>query len=325
MSDKRSNPTDATEIEAQMPPLSRSYGTVANILRGTDAKLEALKLLLHQNRDSDEERPSKARKVEGSDGGFWARRRPLDGLDRNKEALLFMLPIISINLMIDGESVDEAEGLVLVTTHRILFIAADESQDIAIDAICVTLHAMTSEPDISVYCQLSSNSLRDISWKSSTAVVDDVGEVIDTKDGESDDPLSTSSSPSDGPIEVFFTPKVRNYTGNNKEIDDLKSKLCEEFFRALGSLVALNPIYDEEEENMYDAGCFDVSETFMTKDDSMEGGDDFICRLNSQDDEQGGATDEERNAMLARLDSILTVPAEYDGQFDDADESETLL
>ena len=50
------------------------------------------------------------------------------------------------------------------------------------------------------------------------------------------------------------------------------------------------------------------------------------------DDDDKGATEEERQAMLDRLDQVLTVPPEYEikdvveetteGQFDDADEED---
>uniref|UniRef100_A0A7S1ZI48 Uncharacterized protein n=1 Tax=Trieres chinensis TaxID=1514140 RepID=A0A7S1ZI48_TRICV len=79
-----------------------------------------------------------------------------------------------------------------------------------------------------------------------------------------------------------------------------------------------------------------------------EDGDDLVCRVGGgegpvriDDDiyfgDDGGATEEERAAMLERLDAMLVVPREYEiasgeednvgqgGQFDDADEDDGLL
>lgn len=326
MREKESSTMDVAEIEANLPPLARSYGTEATIERGVDAKLRPL-----AHRDLADERPAKTRRVESLEyGGCWFIETAADS-DSSKESLIFILPTVSMSLLLGGERVDDAEGRLLVTTHRILFIAKDEKQDLAIDAICVTLHAMTSEPEISVYCQLSSKSLKDVSWKSTTVVVGNVETEQNIMGVEEDD---SDSIHSNGPIEIFFTPQILSSTvlddDSTTRIHEDKIKLCEDLFRALGLLATLNPIYDDEEGDMNDADFFDLSEDAVVH-ASME--DDFICRLNNKDaDEDEGATEEERNNMLARLDAVLTVPAEYErsdlitnGQFDDADESENLL
>jgi len=313
---KVSTPIDVAAIEATLPPLSSSYGTEALIERGVDAKLGSL-----ANRDLSHGRPSKTRRVDDSQHHGW-RRETFTDLDKSKESLLFILTYSSMSLWIEGEKMDEVDGCVLVTTHRLLFIAQnDENKDLAIDAICVTLHAMTSDPEISVYCQLSSNSLRDLSCNLKTAEENE--DVENPEDVLGDDPVCS-------PIEIFFTPQANMNRENDVLNTEKKLKMCEDFFKALGTLVALNPICDNEGEE------FDV-DSVETPEEVAVGSteDNFICRLDNYEhqysDEDALAEDDERKAMLARLDAVLTVPPELDrdllqeGQFDDADDDDILL
>ena len=132
----------------------------------------------------------------------------------------------------------------------------------AIGATCITLHAMTEEPELALYLQLT---------------------------GDSDDDTS----------EVTITP--------------LDPETSETIFSGLCKLVANHPLEDDGDEQ---GGEF---EGF---------GDDLIWApaAGFQDGEDGdGATQEERDAMLERLDNMLVVAPEYqiqEGQFDDAEEEE---
>jgi hypothetical protein len=322
--------TKISEIESRLPPLAgSSCGRAASISRGTEAKLGSLKSIDH-DRDSvsSTERPSKTRKLEGFQESCWV-RETLDEIDGgDKEHLIFILPNVSMKLVSDsgnGNIVDSAQGHVYLTTHRMLFVSPCDSQDLVIDALCITLHAMTSDPETSVYCQLLPNSLKNSSGTSSV-ISDDVecGEH-DEEYRCTDDHEYAESDYFEGPVEIFFSPLSRDvvHCNDNANLDqEQKVKLCEEFFKALGTLATLNPIHEDEEEENFAPG-FGLYESAEL--------DDYVCRLNKSAEDEG-ATEEERDAMLERLDAVLTVNSDYehnlstrDDRFDDADESEGLL
>jgi hypothetical protein len=151
-----------------------------------------------------------------------------------------------------------SEGRFLVTTERILYVSVDEKSDVAVDAACIQLHAVS---DDSIYIQLQ-------------------------------DPQSDESAI----IEFTVTPTQ-------------DSSSCQELFDAISRLVSMHPIPLEEE------------------DDDNEGFDEAIFAPPVEN----GTSEEEREAMLERLDAMLVVPPEYEregddtvevGQFDDADEDE---
>lgn len=150
-----------------------------------------------------------------------------------------------------------SEGRFLVTTERILYVSVDEKSDVAVDAACIQLHAVS---DDSIYIQIQ-------------------------------DPLSDESAT----IEFTVLPTH-------------DSSSCQGLFDALSRLVSLHPIPLEEE-------------------DDDEGFDEAIFAPPVDN----GISEEEREAMLERLDAMLVVPPEYEregedrvevGQFDDADEDE---
>lgn len=169
----------------------------------------------------------------------------------------------------DDEESDENDssseiitGDVFISSSQILFACEDSSSDLAIGATCIIMHAMTEEPELSIYVQLQ-------------------------EDGSET-------------LEATFTP--------------VNSDLCQTFFNALCKLVSLHPCDVDEDEG-----------------DEMFGQEEMIWAPASRGlgtaafaDEEGGATEEERQAMLEHLDSILVVKPEFEiqeGQFEDADES----
>ena len=93
---------------------------------------------------------------------------------------------------------------------------------------------------------------------------------------------------------------------------------CQRIFDALSRMVALHPLENEEED-----------------DDTMYYGDDMIVAVDEDASESRTlsppvSTEEERNAMLERLDAMLEVPPECDmdnheGKFDDASDDADLL
>ena len=267
----------------------------------------------------------------------------------------------------------KVEGHVLLTTQRILFLAnttaaavedserntirnepkekeeenAASVQDFCMDAQCIALHAMTSDPESTVYCQISdgvqprSDPLK--AW------FDD-----DNKDEKEDD-----EEWMEGPMEVFFSPRGTN---------DVNAEMaCQQLFDGMSRLATLNPILEEDDENQDHAGygsfgggggggggslaammgLMGSSSRFNPMDMEEEGGDgeEMIVRMDHGDivtttTTAGNANanpflqpiegeeeeeDQRRNQVLERLDNMLVVPPELEiqpGQFDDA-ESDT--
>eukprot|EP00980_Cylindrotheca_fusiformis_P013447 scaffold3437_cov113-Cylindrotheca_fusiformis.AAC.14 len=187
-------------------------------------------------------------------------------LKQRGEPVLAEAPITCrLSLPSGDESVvdqNRIEGEVFVSSSQVLFAAKSSStDDLAIGATCILMHAMTEEPELSIYLQL--------------------------QEGDEDT------------IEVTITP--------------IDSNACQTLFNALCKLVSLHPIDDDDAD----------------ENDQYFGNDELIWAPSSshrafgEDDEDDGATDEERQAMLDRLDSILVVKPEFDmieGQFDDAED-----
>lgn len=157
---------------------------------------------------------------------------------------------------------DTVTGDVFISSSQILFACEDKSNDVAIGATCILMHAMTEEPELSIYLQLQ-----------------EVGSET---------------------LEATFTP--------------VNSDLCQGFFNALCKLVSLHPcdVDDDEGDEMFG------QEKMIWAPASKGFGNEAF------EDEEGGATEAERQAMLDHLDSILVVKPEYEiqeGQFEDADEN----
>jgi len=78
----------------------------------------------------------------------------------NSALVTFSFPCESTTSSL-SDSFQRVEGKVFVTSRRIFFVTMKKSNsnfDLAIDSARISLHAMTSEPKYSVYCQLASSS-----------------------------------------------------------------------------------------------------------------------------------------------------------------------
>lgn len=189
----------------------------------------------------------------------------------------------------DGVS---AIGEVHITQSQVLFMASDSSeaektsqdQDWAIGATCIHLHAMTDEPEVSVYLQLAEEG----------------------GDGEST-------------LEVTLIP--------------VDPQFCQSLFDGLCKLVARHPLeLDDDDDgpnfgggNFFMGGGGDSDDLIWSPAAAADrGGHGSAINIDS-DMRDGEATEEERDAMLERLDNLLMVRPEFevqDGQFDDAEEDE---
>jgi hypothetical protein len=262
-------------------------GNSANLsaLRGTDAQTRSI-FFDERNNSNDEDTPS--------------------------TPPLLMESSVFVSLMTtDADADDEHEndnenennnnavikGEMFITNTQILFVAIERDQseyDLAIGAACIVLHAMTDEPELSIYLQLSSSS-------------------------------SVGEQQQQPPTEVTLTP-IHNENDND----------CQKIFDALCKLISLNPIEPDDDDdgggggNMMD-GMFGFRGTgtggFGDDNDGDGDVDDdgFIwapTTASSKKTSDGTATtleEEERDAMLERLDNLLVVPPQFeDGQFDDA-------
>lgn len=172
-------------------------------------------------------------------------------------------------------------GEVYLSTSQVLFVAtpsttttssnssrssSSSTEDFAIGATCIHLHAMTEEPELAVYLQLTAIGINNQEETS----------------------------------EVTLTP--------------LDPEASQPLFDGLCKLVSLNPWDLDDGEDDGPGG------------ELFGGGDDVIwapARGEGFGDHDGAATDEERDAVLERLDNLLVVRPELeiqDGQFEDADE-----
>jgi len=218
-----------------------------------------------------------------------------------------------------SHSFQSVEGQVFVTSRRVLFVTMEKSNndfDLAIDSARISLHAMTSEPKCSVYCQLASSSSPE-------------NTISFSPQGSEHDGGQVSNG---CPGEIHFFPP-------DDMAKEKKQEFCQGLFDSLSRLASLNPVSDDGDGGGGMAAMMNMMAATYGEDRSnLEGveddEDEMICRIDPRlmDDawgstaeenilerNSGGATIEERNAMLDRLDNVLTVEGAV-GQFDDADE-----
>ena len=272
---------------------------------------------------------------------------PKIDVDKNKatnleeEYILYYSPSIKVTWAVDQHPEENFQnscfenimGKLYITSKRIFFVASSEKNsmyDFAIDAACISLHAMASEPQWNVYCQLT-DDIQDICWDSrgdkDTATQETI--IIENK--------NTKSSPS--PIEIFFTPVE---TPENK---------CQLLFKAMTRLATLNPVEDEDEDDYWSGnantdnnsgnGVAAMGGTMAGK-ETIDNEDDVVYRVDNSNKTNYSETveNDRRQQMLNRLDNLLEVPSDselennsgtskkrpltidrsVDGQFDDADE-----
>ena len=219
--------------------------------------------------------------------------------DEESEKLLHHLQSALVSLTLPSSSFSNVEGQVFVTTKRAFFVAHDKqhaSSDFSMNAFCISLHALMSEPTHSIYCQLNE-------------------EVR----GSDDEEGPTSK-------EVIIEPLCAD--GENQSS-------CQQIFDSLSKLISLNPMEDDDDGEFGSGGGSGLSAMLGMMADAYGGGDeddddDMICRIdtdqmattNDTNEDEEGASAAARRKMLEKLDNVLVVPPEYDldGQFDDAEE-----
>ena len=149
-------------------------------------------------------------------------------------------------------------------------------------------------------------------------------------------------------------------TGTAAFRDDSIQQTCQQLFDAISRMVELNPIDPNTDETGEEDGVFGGGGSWITSehadldgatimammgaglesgdDASDDDDDDLICcpKVNTSTKPEE-VTEDERNAMLERLDNLLIVPPELEihegdvsdderkGQFDDADEDDAIL
>lgn len=223
--------------------------------------------------------------------------------EETSEDLIYHLGSSSVSLSLPSLSFSKKLGQIFITTKRIFFVSAeneDKASDFSMNAYCISLHALMSDPSHSIYCQ----------------ICDEVGGG--TMDDNDDASVMSR--------ELIIEPLAD---------DDNAQDACQSLFKALSKLISLNPIDDDEQDGFGSGGGGGLAAMLGL----MTGGpmvddvddDDMICRIDpsqmitaanidSLDANGPGASAEERRKMLERLDNVLFIPPELEGQFDDADE-----
>lgn len=270
-----------SDIANFLPPLQADDGT-PHLLCGENASLESLR-----SYKSKQVLKLEATNTNEQDDG------------NESERILSHLQSASVSLTLPSSSFSNMKGQIFVTTKRVLFIGQSASSDLSMNAYCISLHALMSEPTHSIYCQLS----------------DEVG--------GSDDEEGPSSR------EVIIEPLCHD--GENEAS-------CQKIFESLSKLISLNPMDDNDDGNdggfgSGGGGGLAAMLGMMASaygGDENEENDDMICRIDPSqmitaaniDAEEGSASAKERRKMLEKMDTLLVVPPEYDldGQFDDAEE-----
>lgn len=277
------------------------------------------------------------------------------------EDLLLFLP--SVECTCSSWNMKDVSGDLVVTSLRILFIATNDDNrtsqscnDVAIDARCIALHAVDSscneqECDVMphVYCQLSDPAGcegDDVGYGSALGMVASAN-VMDENDQQSTNygeemqqQTEEESSEDNGVNEVYFKPVICEHIVGK----DQQAEACQLLFDVLTRLASLNPAGDSDDAYHGGGGLFNMFSLMAgmgqySNGDAMDGfeaneNDDMVIRFGGSnnfvenDDESEGVPEEERQAMLRRLDGMLVVPPEYeiptsdDGQFDDAEDDD---
>jgi hypothetical protein len=268
------------------------------------------------------------------------------------EDILAFLPSIQCNC--SSWDMKNVQGDLVVTSIRVLFIAStnsnsDDCNDIAIDGRCIALHALDSEslgeeqtdslPH--VYCQLSDPSCESNDVGGSTAIgFGASSNIMDENASECDEEaegIEEDMSADNGVVELYFKPIICEHVSDKEQ----HAEVCQKLFNALTKLASLNPVDDSD----CGGGLFNMLSLMAGMEEGNFGGneesddDEMVIRfggsgsnnLVEDDGESAGAPENERQAMLDRLDNVLVVPPEYEipsedeGQFDDAEDDEDLL
>jgi hypothetical protein len=222
----------------------------------------------------------------------------------NREENMIQHLAVSMTIQNVTEEFKDIVGRLLITTKRAFFIANNErdiDKDLSIDAQCISLHAMMTEPDVSVYCQLADENECDEDYV--------------------------------GPVEIIFKPLIVT-TDDGTNIEDEKKRLSSLIFESLTKLINFNPVEDADGNDGAAGGLASMLAMMGNSDDDNDDVD-MICRIDpneviAADDVQKkeeALKSNERTRMLDHLDNLLVVPPEYEipeDQFDDADDEDII-
>lgn len=224
---------------------------------------------------------------------------------RGDSMWMVQLPVRSAMLrteeVLDFELVS---GKAVVTDHQFLFVSKnDEQYDMAVDAECIQLHAQGGDDTPSFYLQ--------------------------------------------------FQPTIGGSNNDGEQLLELTLELqstsdCQTLFEGLSRLLSMHPIDDDgEDDDAHPNGDYYGKEDMILRTMGL-GEDDTMPSIESQQRHQqqnpsgdndshmmmnNEPTEEERQAMLDRLDSLLVVPphlevpqhpGDVEGQFDDAEDDPLL-
>ena len=271
-----------------------------------------------------------------------------DSFDEPDETLLLYLP--SIQCTCSSWNMKNIAGDLFVTSLRILFIASDnsESDDVAIDGRCIALHAVDSNDEdhdtlCQVYCQLSDPGCESSDVYNSGIGMIGSANIMDDNDNQSesgdeiqegnDDDVSDDNEI----MEVYFKPMICEHVPDKEQ----HAETCQRLFASLTKLASLNPTDDDDGGFGGGGGLFNMLSLMAGMGNVLDGdgsndADEMVIRDNNfveADEESEVAPEDERQAMLDRLDAVLVVPPEYEiqseeegaGQFEDAEEDDHLL
>lgn len=236
----------------------------------------------------------------------------------------------------------DISGMVAITSNQLLFwettnVTLEATYDLRVDAVCIDLHALTTS------AAYDDDEYKDagIEGEIDTSETDNPPSIVYIQmstGGDDDDDIDHSEDETNTNLfELSLLPLVGDSIS--------RQALSNQLFHAISKLISLNPINPNDIE---ESGCSDFS---MSRDweyngpvsiqpqhfdddsdqDDLENSnmDNMFVGLSSRmTSGEVEATDEERNAMLERLDKLLIVPEEYEisdvqemhEQFEDAAE-----
>jgi Regulator of volume decrease after cellular swelling len=245
--------------------------------------------------------------------------------------------------------------MLVVTSEQLLFWqqvneegvqpAAAPHYDLSVDAVCIDLHALVND---------NSNSQSEDENVQETSPPSAVYIQMSRNDGDEADPGEENDAD-------LMELTIHFAAANDEQVGDDKSSTeettAQALFEAITKLISMHPINpndgidqpdgaDSRPTTWYGAEEFGASngndqygdaedydddeEEYYDNDDDM-----YVASNGNNNSGDQGATEEERNAMLERLDRLLIVPIELEqndsegevelverGQFDDADDNE---
>jgi len=310
---------------------------------GLSAGLESLREY-HQNQPTSQSLPSgnDTTCTTSNEEKVQYLRENIETEEDEEEQLLHHVPWARVGLVIPEPSTHSSHsfqnivGRLIITTERIFFITATPSDgslyDFCMDATCILLHATTSDPESSIYCQMLGDSI---------VPPDDDNNINNNDDGdddgtsniiifnrqddtieEDDDDAQDGTSSSIPPMELTLIPcspppkKENGATGAYEMNEEEMNEACQGLFHSISKLISLNPIDEDEDGGGGDCGGLVAMLNMMargassTMDDAAnEDNDDgdMICRIDPN--EVHGLVNASNTSATTRGSSSDNVPS----------------